>query len=379
MDLWLYVYGNGDFIYDILTSVNFFMNHAKSFFQLAALLSLVIFAVESTGVMPTRGYDWTKFFKVYLLISIFVMTPYPGKVNVHDVITNQDRVFNFKDGKLPFGLIFPIAVASTVTYRLINLYQQNFEIDENLNYTYSGMNFGANFIQSLDDADSYNGNFNYNLDQYMQNCGFPLINKAGALSELRTSQDIFATLAKYTSAARFVQQVDWNDGKTTIVKPCNQAITEINNYYENNKDAILQANAQRMGVSTASGYDRFLNSANATASTLMNISQGASAALKQAIGMNILMTSLKSGAQGAGNGNLALAAYDAEQFQQYKTTSVLSVAASARTIPILVGIAFALLFFLYPIMIFLAISMGSYRAIGVFFQIIVGINLIPLD
>jgi hypothetical protein len=70
MDLWLYVYGNGEFIYDILTSVNFFMHHAMSFFELAAMISLLMFAVESTGVLPTRGYDWTKFFKVYLLISI---------------------------------------------------------------------------------------------------------------------------------------------------------------------------------------------------------------------------------------------------------------------------------------------------------------------
>ena len=378
MDLWLYVYGNGDFIYDILTSVNFFMNHARSFFALSALLSLVMFAVESTGMLPTRGYDWSKFIKVYMLISIFVMTPYPGKVNVHDVITNQDRVFNFKDGKLPFGLIFPIATVSTVMNRLINLYQQNFEIDENLNYSYSGMNFGANFIQSLDNVDSYDANFNYNLDQYMQNCGFPLINKAGALSELRASTDIFATLAKYTSAARFVQQVDFTEGKTIIVKPCSQSLNEINTYYENNKDKILQNNARRMGISDASGYDRFLNSANASASTLLSISQGAAAALKQAIGMNMLMASLKNGAQSVGNGTLALAAYDAEQFQQYKTTSVLSGAASARTIPILVAIGFALLFFLYPIMIFLAITMGSYRAIGVFLQIVIGINLIPL-
>jgi conjugal transfer mating pair stabilization protein TraG len=379
MDLNLFVYGNGDFIYDILTSVNFFMNHAKSFFSLAALLSLVMFAVESTGMMPTRGYDWSKFMKVYLLISIFVMTPYPGKINVHDVITNQDRVFNFRSGKLPFGLIFPIATVSTVMNRLITLYQQNFEIDENLNYTYSGMNFGANFIQSLDNVDSYDANFNFNLDQYMQNCGFPLINKAGALSELRTSPDVFATLAKYTSVARFVQQVDFASSSAgLIVTPCNQAITQINNYYETNKDKILHNNAQRIGISGASGYDRFLNSANATASTLLNISQGAATALKQAIGMNMIMASLKNGAQGAGNGTLALAAYDAEQFQQYKTTSVLSGAASARTIPVLVAIGFALLFFIYPIMIFLAISMGSYKAIGVFFQLVIGINLIPL-
>lgn len=377
MDLWLYVYGNGDLIYNILTSVNFFMHNGVSFFKLAALISLVMFAVESTGIMPTRGYDWSKFFKVYVLLSVFVITPYPGKVTVHDVITNQDRVFNFRDGKLPFGLIFPIAITSTVMNRLINLYQQDFEIDSNLNYTYSGMNFGANFIQALDNVESYDGNFNYNLDLYMQNCGFALINKAGALSELRTSSDIFATLVKYTSTARFVQQVDFAEGKTIIVKSCATAIDDINKYYTNHSDQILRANAQMMGVS-ASSYDRFLNSAEATARTLLKISQGASAALKQAIGMNMLMTSLKNGAHSAGNGSLALAAYDAEQFQQYKTTGLLSGAATARTVPVLVGVGFALLFFLYPIMMFLAIAMGSYRAVGVFFQIIIAINLIPL-
>lgn len=377
MDLWLYVYGNGDFILNILTSVNFFMKNAMSFFKLAAMLSLAFFAFEATGVFPSRGYDWARFMRLYVLMAIFVMTPYPGKITVHDVITNEDRVLNLSEKKIPFGLIFPTAIASTVTNRLINLYQQNFEIDSNLNYTYSGMNFGANFITALDSANSYDGNFNYNFDQYMQNCGFPLVNKNGAMSELRDSKDIFATLAKYTSSARFVQNVDFNEGKTNIVMSCSDALTKITDWYNKNQNKIMQDNAQMMGA-TPSQYDRFVNSANATSSTLLGISQGASAALKQAIGMNMMMASLKNGAHAAGNGTLALAAYDAEAFQEYKKSSELSGSAAARSVPIMVGIAFTLLFFLYPIMIFMAIAMGSYKVIGMFFRIIVCINLIPL-
>lgn len=377
MDLWLYVYGNGDFILNILTSVNFFMQNAMSFFKLAAMLSLGFFAFEATGVFPSRGYDWARFMRLYVLMAIFVMTPYPGKITVHDVITNEDRVLNMSDKKIPFGLILPTAIASTITNRLINLYQQNFEIDSNLNYTYSGMNFGANFITALDSANSYDGNFNYNFDQYMQNCGFPLVNKNGAMSELRDSKDIFATLAKYTSAARFVQNVDFNEGKTNIVMSCSDALTKITNWYNNNQNQIMQNNAQMMGA-TPSQYERFVNSANATSSTLLGISQGASAALKQAIGMNMIMASLKNGAHAAGNGTLALAAYDAEAFQEYKKSSELSGSASARSVPIMVGIAFTLLFFLYPIMIFMAVAMGSYKIIEMFFRIVVCINVIPL-
>lgn len=377
MDITLYVYGNGDFIYYILMSVNAFMHHSMSFFKVAAIISLVAFAVESTGVLPTRGYDWTKFIKVFVLISLFVLTPYHKPVIVTDVITNQNYVSNIQDSKIPIGLILPMSMASTVVYRLIMLYQQNYEIDSSLNYSYSGMNFGANFIQSLDNANSYDDKFNYNLDQYMQNCGFPLLHKAGATSELRTSNDIFKTLAAYTSAARFVQQEDFTTG-APIVKACSTAITDINNYYDNNTDKFMNNNAQMMGISSGEGLTRFMTAANATATNLMGISAGASTALKQAIGMNMIMASLKDGAQGVGNGTLALAAYDAEQFQQYKKSGELSGSAAARTIPILVGVAFALLFFLYPVMIFLAIAAGSYKAIGVFFQIIVTINLIPL-
>ncbi|MBX9865800.1 MAG: conjugal transfer protein TraG N-terminal domain-containing protein [Burkholderiales bacterium] len=380
MDLWLYVYGNGDFIYQILISVNFFMHHAGSFFKLAAMLSLVMFAAEATGVVPMRGgFNWTRFIKMYAVLAIFILTPYPGAVNVHDVITNEDRVVNMRDGQLPFELIFPVAVTSTIMYRLINLYQQNFEIDSNLSYTYSGMNFGANFIASLDNANSYNDTFNRNFDQYMQNCGFPLMYKKGALSVLRSSSDIFATLmdAQYTSSSRFVQQVSFTPPQTTSVTTCSEAIAGINTYYNTNKDAILQTNANNMGVSST-GYDRFINSANATANTLMGISQGASQALKQAIGMNMIMTSLKNGALSTGDSSLALAAYDGEQFQTYKAGGQMSGAASARSVPILVWVAFAMLFFLYPIMIFLALMMGSYKAIGVFLQIVLAINLMPL-
>lgn len=374
----IYTYGNGDFILTVLTSVNFFMQNAMGFFKVAALLSLLTFAVQSTGVLPSRGYDWVRFIRSYVLIGVFVLTPYPGAVTIKDIITNDNYVFNFKNNKLPFGLIAPIAITSGIMYNLIQLYQQRFEIDKNLNYTYSGMNFGANFILGLDSADSHDDKFNINFSNYMQHCAFPILNKNGALSQLRNSSDIFATLLQYTSAARFVQQVDWVNGTNTIVMSCSQAINEINNYYENNKDTILRANASMMGFSTASGFDRFLSAGNATAETLLQISQGASAALKQAIGMNMIMASLKAGAQTTGNGSLALAAYDTEQFQQYKTTSALAGAALARTTPVLVAVTFALLFLLYPIMVFLAIMMGSYRAIGIFLQIIVTINLIPL-
>ncbi len=379
MDLWLYVYGNGDFIYSILNSVNFFMNHAMSFFKVSAVISLLIFAFEATGTMPTRNYDWTRFIKIYLLISIFVLTPYPGKVTVQDELTDYQKTFNPSSNKMPIGLILPMAVTSTIMHQLINLYQQNFDIDSNLNYSVSGMNFGANFILGLDSVNSYDDLFNYNLDNYMQNCGFPLLYKAGKLYDLRTNNDIFTLLKQNSSQARFVQQIDFKTGRR-LIKTCQFAITDIDDYYILHKDKILMDNARMMGVDTNKSVlrDRFINAADAVSSKLLGVAQGSAGALKQAIAMNIIMTSVKNGAQSVGNGSLALAVYDTEQFQQYKKVGELSGSASARTIPILVGVGFALLFFLYPIMVFLAIARGSYKAIGVFFQILIAINLIPL-
>lgn len=379
MDAFIYVYGNGDFIYNNLTSLNFFMNNARSFFEVSALFALLLFAVQATGILPGKGgADWMHFIRMYLLMQIFVLVPYTGSVTVQDVLTNQNYVYNSTNSRLPFGLVMPISLISETAHKLITLYQKNFSIDSNLNYTYSGMNFGANFIQGLDNVNSYDDKFNYNLDNYMQNCGFPLLHKAGATNLLRSSSDIFATLAQYTSDSRYVQQVDFSTGNP-VVDPCSTALSSISAYYDSNKDKFMQANAQHMGIAAnGEAFTRFMNAANATTSTLLNISQGASTALKQAMAMNMIMTSVKDGAQAVGNGTLALAAYDAEQFQQYKKGGELSGASAARTIPILVGLCFALLFILYPVMIFLAIAMGSYKAVGTFFQIIITINLIPL-
>lgn len=377
MDNTIYVYGNGDFFYTVMTSAAFFMTAAQSFFLLATVVGLLLFAVEATGVMPSRGYDWMRFIKMYFLMSVFVLTPFPGPINIHDVLTDDNRVINFQNNKLPFGLVVPLIFVTSSFREIINLYQQNFEIDSNLNYTYSGMNFGANFIQSLDNATSYDKNFDHDLDQYLQNCGFPLMYKKGMLSTLTSSPDILGTLKANSSDGRWVQQIELSSGNRMIMS-CQDAINAINAYYANHSDAILKKNVQMMGISTGNGYDRFLNAANATATSLMNISQGASAAMKQAISMNMIMASIKDGAHAVGNGNLALAAYDAEQFQQYKTTSMLNGSAAARTVPILVATALAILVLLYPIIIFLAIVAGSYRAIGVFFQILLAVNLMPL-
>lgn len=376
--MWIYVYGNGKFIWTILTSVNIFMNNATTFFKLAATISLLLFAFDATGILPTRGYNWTRFIKVYGLLALFVLTPYKGDINVQDVITNDNYTFSgSSNSKLPLGLVLPISTVSVVMNKLINLYQRNFAIDSNLNYTYSGMNFGANFILGLDSVNSYDDKFDTNLDNYMQNCGFPLLRKAGKIGELRTSNDIIATLKANTSDARFVQQVDFNSGNP-IVKSCTLAIESIDAYYTAQQDKFFTANATMSGVDPKLINTRYLNAAQATSRDLLNITTGVSTALKQAIAMNMIMTSIKNGAQAVGNGSLALSVYDAEQFQQYKKTGELSGSASARTIPILVASGFALLFFLYPVMIFLAVAMGSYKAIGVFFQILVALNLIPL-
>lgn len=264
MDQWLYVYGNGDFIYTILTSVNFFMNNAMSFFKVATVLSLLFFAISVTGILPTQGYDWARFIRVYVLVNVFVLMPYPGKTTVHDVLTNKDYVFNFNGSKLPFGLIFPVATISTLSYKLINLYQKNFSIDSNLNYSYSGMNFGANFIQGLDNVHSYDDKFNRNLDNYMQNCGFPLLYKQGKLADLRKSTNIFATLAANTSASRFVQQVNFTTG-APVVKACNVAIANIEEYYNTNENIFLAANAQMIGVGAGDAFTRYMNAANVAA------------------------------------------------------------------------------------------------------------------
>lgn len=379
MDYTIYVFGNGDFMYSILVSVAFFMSHAKSFFTLAGLIGLAYFALESSGVAPSRGYDWMRFIRMYIIIAIFVSTPFPKPVNVYDVITDDNRVVNLQNNRLPFGLVVPFVFVSKITYNLIMMYQQNFEIDSNLSYSYSGMNFGANFIQSLDNAASYDKNFDYDLDQYFQNCGFPLLYKQGLLSTLTSSPDIIKTLKDNTSDARWVQQINLETSthERTILS-CKDAIEAISRYYTNHSDEILKHNVQMMGVSTGSGYERFISSAETTAMALMNISMGASQAMKQAIAMNMIMTSIKDGAHAVGNGNLALAAYDAEQFQQYKTTSMMNGASAARTVPILVATALAVLMFLYPIMIFLAVIAGSYRAVGTFFQILMAVYLMPL-
>ena len=100
MDLWLYVYGNSEFLWTIINSVNFFMHNAMNFFKLSAVLSLLCFAIEATGVLPTKGYDWMRFVKVYMLINIFVLVPYPGGITVHDELTNENFVIDEEENTI---------------------------------------------------------------------------------------------------------------------------------------------------------------------------------------------------------------------------------------------------------------------------------------
>lgn len=385
----IYTYGNQDIVYETLMSISSFFGGGliKSMVKLAGITTILLFLFNAVGITttnPNRPLDLMFFIRFYLLATIFVYIGTPRDIVIQDVMTNSPKVISTPArNSIPLGMVLINSYTSQLFYGIIQGYERYFQTgssgDPSLSYTKSGMAFGANFVSTLPSASTGDPVFDQNLQNYFGNCGLPIAYSQGGMTSLTQATDIigfFSSQWQNLQQARFVAQFD-NNGVQSIVD-CWAAINALKVVWSTNSNSYLAYFAKLAGFSgNQTIIDNFVAAGNATAAQFLDISSSASDAMKQAIAMNIAYKAIQSNATQVNNSSIALSAYDAQQFQQYKAGGELSGTQAARIVPALKNFAEQLLYMLYPFMVFYALLASSFSVVIKYIKFSATINAIP--
>lgn len=383
----IYTYGNQDTLYNILMSTGaFFGGSALSgMIKLAVATAVIVALTQITGVISTgqggRPFEYAFFFRFYLLYAIFVMIP-ANNIVIQDEMTGQPLVIaTSSTNRIPLGVIAINSFTSTVVHGFVNIFEQYFITGSSgnpaLSYSKSGMAFGANFLAGLPTMTTGDSDFETNLANYFSNCGLPIAYSQGAMNSLAGETDIlgfFMNNFQDIQSQRFVSQV--TNGNQTI-STCADAIKSLNQTWNTNSQQYLNHVAHIVGFPNAIATN-FITAANMTSNDLLQVTNGASDALKQSMAMNLIYKSIYNTSAQVDNSSLAHAAYDAQQFQQYQAGGVLSSDQAARVVPALKNFAEAMLFMLYPIMVFYALITTNIGVVIKYIKFSATIATIPL-
>lgn len=383
----IYTYGNQDALYNIIMSIGAFFGGGAviSMVRLAIATAVLIVLSQLTGVMMTgeanRPFEFSFFFRFYLLYAIFVMIP-AGNIVLMDEMTNQPKVVaTSATNRIPLGVIAINSFTSVVAHGFINVFEQYFVTGSSgnvaLSYSKSGMAFGSNFIAGLPTMTTGDSEFENNLKQYFGNCALPITFSQGALDTLSQQTDILGFLSNNMQDIqknRFVAQ--YKNGAQQITT-CADAVKNLNTQWNTNAQQYLTHVAHMVGYPNAIAAN-FITAANMTSNDLLQVSNGASDTLKQAISMNLIYKSLYSGAAQVDNAALANAVYDAQQFQQYQGGGMMSSQQAARVVPALKIFAESMLFMLYPLMVFYALITTNFGTVIKYIKWSMTIAAIPL-
>jgi conjugal transfer mating pair stabilization protein TraG len=385
---WLiYTYGNQDALYNIIMSVGAFFGGGAilSMIRLAIATAVLIILTQLTGVMmageANRPFEFSFFFRFYLLYAIFVMIP-AGNIVLMDEMTNQPKVVaTSATNRIPLGVVAINSFTSVVSHGFINVFEQYFVTGSSgnvaLSYSKSGMAFGSNFIAGLPTMTTGDSEFENNLKEYFGNCALPISYSQGAQNTLSQQTDILGYLVNNLQDVQKNRWVSQSSGGTVTTTTCADAVRNLNTQWNTNAQQYLTHVAHMVGYPNAIAAN-FITAANMTSNDLLQVSNGASDALKQAISMNLIYKSLYSGAAQVGNTALANAVYDAQQFQQYQGGGMMSSQQAARVVPALKIFAESMLFMLYPLMVFYALITTNFGTVIKYIKWSMTIAAIPL-
>lgn len=176
-----------------------------------------VFSVISVLMFWLKGRDIKAFIKwlaVFFIITIICLVP-KRPVQIIDV-SNQAAVYEVDN--VPVILGFVASLATTSGYATASLFDQDISLPDSLQYSKTGMSFGADLVVSERDAPSYSFPVSDNLVAYMNKCAVPaiLINNQYHVHDILEAQDISQVIFNNPSQIANMPYTDTNGNVTLI-------------------------------------------------------------------------------------------------------------------------------------------------------------------
>ncbi|MCK8417605.1 conjugal transfer mating-pair stabilization protein TraG [Erwinia amylovora] len=176
-----------------------------------------VFSVISVLMFWLKGRDFTAFIKwlaVFFIITIICLVP-KRPVQIID-LSNQAAVYEVDN--VPVVLGFISSFATTVGYAVASKFDEDISLPDALQYSKTGMAFGADLVVAQRDVPSYSFPVSDNLLAYMNKCAVPaiLINNQYHVHDILEAQDISQVIFQNPSQIASMPYTD-NSGNVTII------------------------------------------------------------------------------------------------------------------------------------------------------------------
>lgn len=322
------------------------------------------FSVISVLIFYMKGRDITGFLRwlvVFFIITIVCLVP-KRPVQIIDV---SNRAGVYEVDNVPVVLGFVSSFATTAGYAVASKFDQDISLPDALEYSKTGMTFGADLVVAQRDVPSYSFPLSDNLVAYMNKCAVPamLINNTYHAHDILEAEDISQVIFQNPSQIANMPYTDGN-GNVTLVT-CDAGAAQIQKALASPAitfQAEIQKWTQRVFGSSVTGNADMQNDIQDTTQFFYGVGKSQTDILKKRIFQSAVDRSLSTLA--AEDRNDSMAEIIAEQQTAMKTNMQGKVEQhiGARYMPLIHSMLELILVCIFPLVVVIALI--SHEAFG---------------
>lgn len=192
MALTVYLYSDGAVAESVFNSVSAFFgggNNADVHIMISVALILSAVGASARYMMGGRNpIVFARWMAVYLLVSTVLIKPFPQPVQIIDL---SDPMATHIVDNVPIGVAVPAYFASTLLYGITGDIEDVYHTPNELDYTQTGMLFGAKLFGITTQSQIYNSQIQQTFNQFVANCIVPDVARGKyTWSDLSSSNDL---------------------------------------------------------------------------------------------------------------------------------------------------------------------------------------------
>lgn len=378
----IYTIGGGEILEFVFNGIAMFFTGAKSIASRLMQVALIFggFWVTTSMVLKNNLFIGPKWFVFYLVLSelLFAKT-----VTVQITDTTNNMVAR-PVSNVPLGLAYAASLSSRFGVELTKSFEKNFSVVDDVQYTKTGMVFGAKLVGDMLKLTITDARFQHNLNHYIDRCitNIATIGYKYDWPKLKEQSDIWKFVTQDNTPSPLWKFIYRDSSGRSKILPCEEGAPLLTNewatayekfdkiYSSKNlvdaiKDAIggqnndaTQALSQQVKGILASNFDYLSN--------MRQMAGDSDKLLRQALMLNSIVDTTQSKTQ-----NYAATKALMQQKTHYQTVGYLA----QEALPVFKVIIEGLVYGCFVIVIFFALLPGGWATIMTYMQIVVWLQL----
>lgn len=315
-------FGGGETYRDVFIGVALMSGTGgmASLIRLGLMIGLLLGILRMMGDLnPGRVVKW------FVIAAVIYGGLFLPKVTVQITDKYNAALPGATVANVPLGVAFAEATASQIGARVIEMTETAFGSPTDVQYSKTGMIYGAKFMETATRLQFHDQVFTQNLDSFFKNCvWYDLLDNQYTADQLAKSNDLWAFFAEPANAPNPARSGPYVTGPGPVeIKTCPDIFTSLNAAVTGQTQATVRAMERRLrpGIPDAS----LLASALSEMGTLVGLTNVASTDAQRSLAQIATLNQLKAslGSSSVSSGATSALATAQAQLQTQNTGHIL--------------------------------------------------------